>query len=143
VAERHDVHMLQPLGHNPTGNSAVAARMASSGTYPGGQLEDSRIPVHVYGRNVQQKQATGFLPYEVMFGTPVVTQALNARGVMGPRAREPTPAVRRELTECLQASAAAEVSTAAARGNTARWSTAVALNRQGRVVLEDLVPAKM
>ncbi len=111
------------------------ARVAASDVYPGDQLLDSCV---AFEWNEQQKRHLGFSPFEVMFGTPVVTQAINyARGVMGPRAREPTAAERAELIECLQASAAATV---AACCNATRRATAVALNQQGRGSMPDLAP---
>ncbi len=105
-ADGHDIHRPHPPPHNPTGNSAVErfsvhynARVAASDVYLGGQLLDSRV---AFEWNVQQTRHLGFSPFEVMVGTPVVTQVINyARGVMGPRAHEPT-AERAELIECLQ-----------------------------------------
>ncbi len=87
-AERHNIHVPRPLPRNPTGNLAVErfrihcnARVAASDVKPwwptAGQPRSFRVEL--------QTRHLGFSSFEVMFGTPAVTQAINyARGVRDP-----------------------------------------------------------
>ena len=142
-AERNNVVIPKPLAYNSQANAASErfwrhfnARMQAANDYPGDQESDKRI---CWEWNIQRKRGTRFSPFEIMYGTPVITRALNrARGVHTVRA--PTAEERAELEQCLQQTAATITGIAARRANTARRSKAIDRNIAGVAVLPELLP---
>ena len=144
-AVRNNVVIPKPLAYNAQANAASErfwrhynARMQAANDYPGDQESDKLI---CWEWNIQRKRGTGFSPFEIMYGSPVVTRALNrARGVHTVRA--PTAEERTELEQCLQQTAATITGLAARRANTARRSNAIDRNIAGVAVLPDLLPGE-
>ena len=144
-AERNNVVVIKPLAYNSQANAASErfwrhfnARMMATNDYPGDTESDARI---TWEWNIQQRRGTGYSPYQLMYGAPVVTRALNhARGVH--TLRPPTAEERAELEQCLQDTAETITSIAANRANGARRASAIERNRNGVAVLPDLMPGE-
>jgi hypothetical protein len=113
------------------------ARMQAANDYPGDQESDKRI---CWEWNSQRKRGVGFSPFEIMYGSPLITRALNRARAGCTLPELPRRRSGPRLSMCLQQTAATITGIAARTANNARRSKAIDRNIEGVAVLPDLTP---